>query len=151
MIVAIRGGQARLDQLDGQRTRVRLLPSHHHGKHIQINSAVKCPQRVDALAIRVRHSLQGKFDAGEDRFLPAARKFSVHFGHQLHERFAGCPNSAAAQGRGEQRQGACVAIHRVHELLDLLPCRIGGSAGIPAGGVQHPLDELDRILAIKPV
>jgi hypothetical protein len=37
----------------------------------------------------------------------------------------------------------------IHQLLDLLARGIIGSAGIPAGSVQHALNQLHRILAIE--
>ena len=54
-----------------------------------------------------------------------------------------------AQRRGQQRQRAGVAVDGVHELLDLLARGVAGSAGVPAGGVQRPLDQLHRILAVE--
>ena len=55
------------------------------------------------------------------------------------------------QRRGQQRQRAGVAVDGVHELLDLLAGGVAGSAAVPAGGVQHALDQLHRILAVEPV
>ena len=46
----------------------------------------------------------------------------LHLGHQLDEGGAGRLDAAASQGRGEQRQGAGVAVDGVDELLDRLAC-----------------------------
>ena len=118
-------------------------------EHVQIDPAVKHPEHARPVPVRRRQAAQGQLDAGEDRLLPAAGELLLHLRHQLDERFAGGLDAAAAQRRGQQRQRAGVAMDGVHELLDLLAGGVAGRAGVPAGGVQHPLDQLHRILAVE--
>ena len=73
----------------------------------------------------------------------------LHLRHQLDERFAGGLDAAFLQRRGQQRQRAGVAMHGLHELLDLLARGVTGSTGVPTGGVEHALDQLHRILAVE--
>ena len=64
---------------------------------------------------------------------------------------AGGLDAAFPQGRRQQRQRARVAVDGIHELLDLLAGGIAGGrcAAVSAGGVQHTLDQLHRILAVE--
>ena len=147
MVVAIRRRQPRRDQLDRQRSHVRLFPLHHHLQRDQVESAVKHAEPARPLPVRRRQAPQGKLDAGKDRLLTAAGEPFLHLRHQLDERFAGSLNAAVAQRRGQQCQRAGVAVDGVYELLDLLAGCVTGSSGVLVGGVQHTLDQLHRILA----
>ena len=120
-------------------------------EHVQIDPAVKHPEHARPVPVRGRHAAQGKLDAGEDRLLPAAGEPLLHLRHQLDERFAGGLDAAApaapgpaapACGRGSGRRPRAARSPRGG---------VAGSTGVPAGGVQHALDQLHRILAVEPV
>src|SRR5215213_2003739 len=92
----------------------------HMVQHKQICTTMKDRERFGLLANLRRQSAQREFYASVKRILTVTGISSIQFGHQVVEILGCCSHALFGKLTGQQLESACVAVHRINQLFNLL-------------------------------